>query len=55
MMPRPNSRQSRAPVTDLTEQKIAEEKIRLAVESCPSGMVRVDAAARMSSESNEVA
>jgi PAS domain S-box-containing protein len=27
---------------DLTEQRFAEEKLRLAVESCPSGMVMVD-------------
>jgi PAS domain S-box-containing protein len=27
---------------DLTEQKFAEEKFRLAVESCPSGMVMID-------------
>ena len=32
---------------DITEQKSAEEKFRLAVESCPSGMLMVDRAGKM--------
>jgi PAS domain S-box-containing protein len=32
---------------DLTEQKEVEENFRLAVESCPSGMVMIDGAGRM--------
>jgi PAS domain S-box-containing protein len=32
---------------DITEQKFAEEKFRLAVESCPSGMLMVDCAGKI--------
>jgi hypothetical protein len=43
-MPGPNVQQLRALAAAPTGQGFAEEKFRLAVESCPSGMVMVDTA-----------
>jgi PAS domain S-box-containing protein len=39
---------------DLTEQKEVEENFRLAVESCPSGMVMIDSAGRMVMVNTEI-
>jgi PAS domain S-box-containing protein len=39
---------------DITEQKFAEEKFRLAVESCPSGMLMVDRAGKVVMVNTEI-
>ncbi|HWF93766.1 MAG TPA: ATP-binding protein [Xanthobacteraceae bacterium] len=39
---------------DITEQKFAEEKFRLAVESCPSGMLMVDCAGKIVMVNTEI-
>ena len=39
---------------DITEQKFAEEKFRLAVESCPSGMLMVDRAGKIVMVNTEI-
>jgi PAS domain S-box-containing protein len=57
MMPLPDRRAIISPpivVRDIPEQKLAEEKFRLAVEWCSSGMVMVDASGRMVLVNSEI-